>query len=415
MPIFSYIAIDNQNKSINGTIEQPDRTSAISALVKQGLRPISIKETKVDTKSKKTTSQFGTLFKNNDKVKNDQLVIFTRQLSAMVGAGVPLLRALTSLCDHITESPALQKILTGVINDVEAGSTLGDALGKYPSTFNDVYVNMVRAGEAAGILEEILNRLALQQEKSTKIRKKVKSSMIYPVVLLSITVLAFFGLMFFVVPQIGNVLTDLGGPDAKLPGITLFMLGLSDFIISYWYIIFGAIGIMTFLILAYIKTPKGRYKFHKIILKIPVLKVLIMKVAVANFARTFSALTQAGVAVLEALHVTSRAVGNAVYEEALLQAAEEVKNGKTLSSVIEKNSIFPPIVPQMLLVGEETGQTDKILVKVADFFEEEVDVAIAGLSSIIEPVMILVMGGMVGLIAASVMLPIANLAQSIKA
>lgn len=415
MPIFSYVAVNNQKKSVTGTIEQSDRTFAIDALVKQGLRPISIKEVKANAKDAKSSNTFSGLFSKSDKVKTDQLVIFTRQLSAMVGAGVPLLRALTSLCEHITESPALQKILTGVISDVEAGSTLGDALSKYPATFNDVYVNMVRAGEAAGILEEILNRLALQQEKSTKMRKKVKSSMIYPIVLLCITGAAFFGLMFFVVPQIGKVLTDLGGPDAELPGLTLFMLGLSKFIINFWYIIFIAIGAIAFGLMSYIKTPKGRYQFHSFILKVPVLKVLIMKIAVANFARTFSALTQAGVAVLEALHVTARAVGNALYEEALLQAAEEVKNGKTLSSVIEKKLIFPPIVPQMLLVGEETGQTDKILVKVADFYEEEVDLAIAGLSSIIEPLMIVIMGGMVGLIAASVMLPIAGLANSIKA
>lgn len=414
MPIFSYVAVNNQKKSVNGTIEQTDRTSAIDALIKQGLRPISIKETKLYAKTNKPASSFANVFNRGDRVKTDQLVIFTRQLSAMVGAGVPLLRALTSLCDHITESPALQKILTGIINDVEAGSTLGDALAKYPSTFNDVYVNMVRAGEAAGILEEILNRLALQQEKSTAMRKKVKSSMTYPIVLLCITTLAFFGLMFFVVPQIGKVLTDLGGPDAKLPGLTLFMLGMSKFIISYWYIIIGGAVAIIFGLMTYIKTPKGRYQFHSFILKIPVLKTLISKIAVANFARTFSALTQAGVAVLEALHVTARAVGNALYEEALIQAAEEVKNGKTLSSVIEKKIIFPPIVPQMLLVGEETGQTDKILVKVADFYEEEVDLAIASISSIIEPVMILIMGGMVGLIAASVMLPIAGLAQSIK-
>jgi type IV pilus assembly protein PilC len=412
MTIFSYIAVDSKKSSVNGTIDQPDRAGAIDALTKQGLRPISIKEAKLG--STNASFNFSKLLGGEKKIKSDQLVMFTRQLSAMVGAGVPLLRALNSLSTHIAENPILKKMLTGIIGDVEAGSTLGDALAKYPNTFNDVYVNMVRAGEAAGILEEILSRLALQQEKSTAMRKKIKSSMMYPMVLMGITVLAFFGLMFFVIPQIGKVLTDLGGADAKLPGLTLFMLGLSHFIITYWYIVFGVLGGGIYGFLQYIKTPNGKFQFHYIILRIPVVKTIVMKVAVANFARTFSALTEAGVAVLEALHVTSRAVGNVVYEKALVEAAEEVKIGKTLSSVIESKIIFPPIVSQMLLVGEETGQTDKVLVKVADFYEEEVDLAIASLSSIIEPVMIVIMGSMVGLIAASVMLPIAGLAQSIK-
>jgi type IV pilus assembly protein PilC len=411
MPKFSYIAIDNGNNPINGTIEQPTHDNAIDALVKQGLRPVSIKEIKAVQANK----SFGKLFSTKEgKIKSDQLVIFTRQLSAMVGAGVPLLRALTSLSNHISENPALKNMLAGVISDVEAGSTLGDALAKYPKTFDDVYVNMVRAGEAAGILEDILARLALQQEKSSRMRKKIKGSMTYPMVLFCITVIAFFGLMIFIIPQIGNVVKGLGGPDAKLPALTAVMLSISGFIIKYWYIIFAVIGIVVFGILKYVKTPTGKYQLHYILLKTPIVKTLVMKVAVANFARTFSALSQAGVSVLEALHVTSRAVGNAIYEKSLNEAAEKVKNGKTLSSVIEAMSMFPPIVSQMLLVGEETGQTDKVLVKVAEFYEEEVDLAVASLGSLIEPIMIVIMGSVVGLIAASVMLPIAGLAQTIK-
>jgi len=273
---------------------------------------------------------------------------------------------------------------------------------------------MVRAGEAAGILDDILKRLAVQQEKSMTMRKKIKSSMSYPVVLICITVIAFFGLMFFVVPQIGKILTDLGGAEAKLPAITLFMLATSAFILKYWYLIFLVTGGIIFGFIRYIKTPKGKFRFHSLILKIPVIKIIIMKIAVAHFARTYSALIEAGVAVLEALSVTSRAVGNVVYEKALVEAEIEVKNGKSLSSVMESNTLFPPIVAQMLLVGEETGQTEKVLVKVADFYEEEVDTAISSISSIIEPIMIVIMGGMVGLIAASVMMPIASLAQNIK-
>jgi type IV pilus assembly protein PilC len=254
----------------------------------------------------------------------------------------------------------------------------------------------------------------MQQEKNASMRKKIKSAMTYPMVLLGITVLAFFGLMLFVIPQIGKILKDLGGPDAELPLLTQAMLGISDFLLHYGLFLLPVVIAGIVFLMRWLKTPVGKKLFHTLILKIPMIKPIIQKVAVARFARTFSALMGAGVAVLEALNVTARAVGNVVYEQALVDAAEQVKNGKTLSSVIEKNDIFPPIVSQMLAVGEETGQTDTVLVKVADFYEEEVDVAIDGISSIIEPVMILIMGSMVGLIAASVMGPIAGLAQSIK-
>lgn len=408
MPNFLYIATNSQNKSVNGSIDAADKAAVISALTKQGLHPISVRQ----EGAKKTSVDLGG-FLGGKKVKSDDIVMFTRQLSAMVGAGVPLLRALNSLQQH-TESEALRKVLGGVIEDVQAGAPLADALEKNPDTFSDVYVNMVRAGEAAGILDEILKRLAMQQEKNATIRKKVKSAMTYPMVLVGITVIAFFGLMIFVIPQIGKIVSDLGGPDAKLPGLTLAMLAISGFMTSYWYILIPVLIGAVVLLLRYIKTPKGKSQLHHIILKLPGLNTIVTKVAIARFARTFSALMGAGVAVLEALDVTSRAMGNVVYEQALKEAAKEVKNGSTLSSIIEKNPLFPSIVSQMLAVGEETGQTDTVLVKVADFYEEEVDTAIDGVSAIIEPVMIVIMGGMVGLIAASVMMPIAGLANQIK-
>lgn len=409
MPQFSYVAIDAQQKPVNGKTELPDRASVIEALTKQNLRPVSIKEVKA---SRSFSFDIKHLFKSN-RIKPDHLVIFTRQLSAMVSAGVPLLRSLTSLEKH-AEDPALKKILGDIIKDVEAGMPLGDAMAKHPQVFNDIYVNMVRAGEAAGILDDILKRLAFQQEKSSSIRKKIRSAMAYPLVLIVITTLAFFGLMLFVIPQIGKILTDLGGPDAELPALTQFMLGVSHIITSYWYIIIPVLAGAVYGLIRYIKTTRGKRQFHSLILKVPGVSPIIKKVAIARFARTFSALMGAGVAVLESLDVTSRAVGNVLYEEALKQAAQDVKNGKSLSAVIEQNPLFPAIVGQMLAVGEETGQTDTVLVKVADFYEDEVDLAIESISSIIEPAMIVLMGSMVGLIAASVMTPIAELSQNIQ-
>lgn len=408
MPRFLYTASNAQKKVISGSFEAADRASAMTALAKQNLTPISL------TEGGEKKASFGALdFLGKGSVKSDDLVMFTRQLSAMVSAGVPLLRALSSLHDH-TESKALKTVTEKIVKDVEGGAQLADALAKHPNTFSDVYVNMVRAGEAAGILDEILKRLAMQQEKNASMRKKIKSAMTYPSVLIVITIGAFFGLMLFVIPKIGGILKDLGGPDAKLPPLTQAMLGISGFLLHYGLFLLPVVIAGVIFLLRFLKTPGGKKIFHTLILKIPMISPIVQKVAVARFARTFSALMGAGVAVLEALNVTAHAVGNVVYEKALIDAAEQVKNGKTLSSVIEKNELFPPIVAQMLSVGEETGQTDTVLVKVADFYEEEVDVAIDGISSIIEPVMILVMGSMVGLIAASVMGPIAGLAQSIK-
>ncbi len=407
MPTFNYDAQTSSGEHVSGTLEATDRNVVIKSLNDKGLKPISVKEA-----AAKSSLSLSNLL-GGGKVKSDALVIFTRELSAMVGAGVPLLRALTSLHEH-AESAALKSILSGIIRDVEGGAPLADALAKYPNTFSDVYVNMVRAGETAGILDDILKRLAAQQEKNATIRKKIKSAMTYPMVLVGITVLAFFGLMLFVIPQIGKILTDLGGEDAQLPVLTQVMLGISQAMLNFWFIIFPLLGAGIFVLLRWLRTPAGKIVLHNFVLRVPGLKSIVMKVAVARFARTFSALIGAGVPVLEALDVTAHAVGNVVYEKALVDAAKAVENGDTLSSVIEKNKLFPAIVPQMLSVGEETGQTDTVLVKVADFYEEEVDVAIDGLSSIIEPVMIVFMGGMVGVIAASVMMPIASLSQNIE-
>lgn len=406
MTRFTYTAVaaSDTNKTLSGEIEAASREEAVTALSKQHLNPLSIKE------AKKT----GSFSLGGGKVKSDELVIFTRQLSAMISAGVPLLRSLNSLSEH-AENPAFKKILGSVTTDIEGGSGFGDALAKYPKVFSDVYVNMVRAGETAGILDDILKRLATQQEKSATIRKKVKSAMSYPMVLVFITIGAFFGLMLFVIPQIGKIITDLGGPDAKLPLLTQIMLGISGALLSYWYIIFPLLGGAVYGVLHYIHTPKGKRQFHQLILKLPPVNGIIKKIAVARFARTYSSLVGAGVSVIEAINVTGRAIGNTVYIEALDDAANRVKNGEQLSKIIEdREDLFPSILAQMLSVGEETGQTDVVLVKVADFYEEEVDVAIDGISSIIEPVMIVMMGSMVGLIAASVMGPIASISQNVK-
>jgi type IV pilus assembly protein PilC len=404
MPLFSYQATNSGGKTVQGTITATDKTTALNLMTKQGLKPISVE---IKSNVKKGGKGF---FK--PKVKITDLVLFTRQLSTMVSAGVPLLRSLTTMRDQV-ENPTLREIISDMIKDVQSGVSLADAMAKHPDVFSDIFVNMIRAGEAAGIVDDILKRLATQVEKNASMRKKIKSASTYPIVLLTLTIGAFMGLMIFIIPRIAAILKDIGGEDAKLPVITQVMISISSFMTNYWYIVIGGGFLIIFLIRRYIKTPAGRYQFHALVLKIPILKNLVTKISVARFTRTFAALIGAGVSVVEALRVTSRAIGNDVYRKAIEEAANKVINGEQLSQAIEGNKLFPGIVPQMLAVGEETGQTDIVLVKVADFYDEEVDAIIDSLSSILEPVMIVIMGGMVGLVAASVMGPIASLSQNV--
>ncbi len=427
---FTYTARTREGKTVSGSVETTDKASLIAALARQGAKPIVIKADTSAAKQSGGKGGFSKLFQ--PKVKLKQIVIFSRQLSTMVSAGVPLPRALATLGNQ-ADSKYFKSVIAGIAKDVESGISLGEAFGKYPAVFSEVFVNMIKAGEAGGILDEILKRVAAQLEKDATIRKKVKGAMTYPTVVLSFTVVAFFGLMIGVIPKIGKILTDLGGPDAKLPIYTQALLGISSFCLSSSIMqtiplisaipIIGKLPNIVFVAAAafiigvnikrYIATPKGQYNFHALMLKTPVLKNIIIKVAVARFARTFASLTSSGVTVLEALEVTGGAIGNKVIERELKEAAKEVRNGKPLSEPISRSPHFPAIVAQMLAVGEETGQIDTILLKVAEFYEEEVDTVIDSLSSIIEPVMILIMGSIVGVIAASVMGPIASLSQNI--
>lgn len=402
MPKFGYTVLTKENKKISGSIEATSKEALEESLKHQGLHPLIIKQ----------SSSIGLHFgKSTRKVKLKDLVVFTRQLSTMVTAGVPLNRSLTTLEEQANDK-YFKAVINGIGKDVEGGSTLADSFAKYPNVFSDIFVNMVRAGEAGGILDDILKRLATQVEKEASMRKKIKSASMYPIVIGSITIMAFFGIMIFIMPKINKMIHDLT-PNAKLPIYSQIMMNTSSFCQKYALFIIVGLVIAIFLIRKYIKTPKGKYNFHKLLLKTPILKDVILKIAIARFSRTFASLMSAGVGVLESLEVTGGAIGNKVIEGELKEAAKEVKNGKQLSETLAKSNNFPKIVSQMLAIGEETGQIDTILIKVADFYEEEVDTLIDGLSALIEPLMIIVLGAIVGLIAASVMGPIASLSKNI--
>lgn len=401
MPDFAYTAINSKGETIKGTLSAGDRAAAVTDLRNQGAKPLSVTAAKAKRKGL-----------GKGKVKQKDLVIFTRELSTMISAGVPLPRGLNTLQNQM-ENKYFQGIIASVNHDVEAGTPLAEAMDKFPRAFNDVYVNMVRAGEAGGILDEILKRLASQVEKDATIRKKIHSAMAYPIVILTVTIIAFFGIMLFILPKIGKILTDLGGPNAKLPIYSQIMLNISGFMQkNVLLIIIVSVG-SVWGFRHYIKTEKGKYKWHGLLLKMPIVGNIVGKVAIARFSRTFSSLMGAGVSVLEALDITGKAVGNKVIQKELEGIAVEVRNGQPLGKQLLAAPFFPPIVGQMMAVGEETGKIDEVLIKVADFYEEEVDAVIDGLASIIEPVMIILLGSVVGLIAASVMGPIASLSKNI--
>ncbi|MDB5160916.1 MAG: Type secretion system protein [Candidatus Saccharibacteria bacterium] len=404
MTEFAYSVVNKDGQHITGVVSAPNREDALTNLRNQGHRPLTIKEAGA---SKSKALSFG-----GKKVKLRDLVVFTRELSTMISAGVPLPRGLSTLSDQ-SENKYFKSVITGINRDVEAGTALADALGKYPNVFNEVYVNMVRAGETGGILDDILKRLATQVEKEASMRKKIRSAMAYPMVILAVTVIAFFGIMLFVLPKIGKIIKDLGGPDAKLPIYSQMMLNASAFMQKNF--IFIAIIMIggSWAFRRYIKTEKGKYKWHLFLLRVPIFGKIVAKIAIARFARTFASLMTSGVTVLDSLEVTGKAVGNKVIQKELEGIADKVKNGQPLGKQLLAASFFPPIVGQMMSVGEETGKIGEILIKVADFYDEEVDAVIDGLASIIEPLMIVVLGGLVGLIAASVMGPIASLSKNI--
>ena len=402
MPGFKYTANNKSNKMVDGFIEAKDKETAIEALKKQGYKPLVVSESK----------SFNIDILSSKKVKTKDIAIFTRQLSTMISAGVPLNRAFITLQQQ-TDNKYFKTVIGDVGKQIEGGASIGDALSKYPKVFSDIFINMVVAGEAGGILDDILKRLATQLEKSESIRKKIKSATTYPKVVFGLTIGAFMIIMNVIVPKITAMLFELGGPDAKLPMLTRVMISISNFSKSYAIPIIIVLAVAVFFVRKYLNTPGGKYKYHRLLLMTPILKNVIIKIAIARFARTFSSLMSAGVSVNKALRVTAGSMGNKVLEKELLDAAVDVESGKQLSDSLSKSHHYPPIVPQMITIGEETGQIDKILVRIADFYEEEVDATIEGLSSLLEPLMIVVLGGMVGLVAASVMAPLSSLTNSL--
>ena len=403
MAAFEFNAINALGLESSGIIHAPDSSAAAEQLQGRGLLARSLQERAAGGEGGVRTT-----FK---MVKPRSLQIFARQLATMIEAGVSIVAALVTL-EEQTDDVYLQDILGEVRSDVEAGMVLSRALGRHPKVFNRLFVSMVEAGESSGTLDHVLDRIATQIEKETKIKRRVKGAMIYPAVVLSFATLVLIFMLLFIVPVFVHVFDDLGG---ELPAPTKFVMAASNLLRGYWFIIFPALGAAGFGLRKLKRSEPGRQKWDRFKLRIPMkIGAVVQKVALARFSRTLSTLVASGVDIIQALEITGTTAGNYVIEESLVNVRTRVHEGARISAPLAEDPIFPPMVSQMVKIGEETGELDKMLSKIADFYEDEVDASIQSLTSIIEPILMIGVGVMVGTIVIAMYLPMFKLLTLIK-
>src|SRR5919202_1581808 len=396
MGAFTFKALDLSGVSTVGELEADDKQAVASQLRGKGLIVLDIEE-------KKSAADVGDMLARFKRVKAQELTIATRQLSTMVSSGMSLLRALYVL-EEQTKSDKLREALQQVRKDVEAGISLSDALRRHPDIFNDLYVAMVEAGELGGILESTLQRVADQLEKDDSLRRQVKSAMMYPSLIGGFAVLVLLALVTFLIPVFEKIFKDFGG---ELPAITKFTVMCSHLLTGRWYLLIAATVGIVYAFRKWKSSERGRVQWDRLKLKFP-MKIgdIVQKVALARFSRTFSGLIAAGVPMLEAIDITGKTSGNKVIEKAMLEGRESVKKGGSLTApMMEVPEAFPVMVPQMIGVGEETGALETMMTKIADFYEEQVAAAVKALTSILEPIMIVIVGGIVGFIVIAMYLP----------
>lgn len=403
MASYIYTAKDKNGTIRKGSLVAADRSGAASNLIERGLTPILVKEQSPKGKSLNLSLPWLSRVKIKDKV------VFSRQFATMINAGIPITQSLAILQQQST-SPILKKALADITKRVEGGEALSDAMTNHPKIFSDIYINLVKAGEAGGMLDQVLDRLATQQEKDAELLSKVRGAMIYPAVITTVTIGVFVFLMVAIVPNLASIFEGL---DTELPWYTQLMLNISKVLTSYGIYIIGAVVAAAIFGVRFIRTPGGKRLLDRILLKTPVFGEIIIKVNVARFSRTFSSLMAAGISVIEALNITASALGNTVFQDNLHEVARKVKAGKTVSEPLKNMAVFPPVVSQMMAVGEETGKLDEVLMKLAGFYEKEVDATVSAIASIIEPFLILALGGMVGFIVISVFGPLSELGNAI--
>jgi type IV pilus assembly protein PilC len=394
MPTFEWKGRGRQGEQ-TGVLVADSKDAVVTALRRQQIVVTAVKE-----KGKEISiRRFG------GRVPPQLIAIFTRQFSVMIDAGLPLVQCLEILGSQ-QENKTMKLALIQIRQDVESGSNLADSMRKHPKIFNDLYTNMVAAGEAGGILDTILQRLAVYIEKAVKLNSQVKSAMIYPVAVISIACIVVTIILWKVIPVFAALFKGLG---AELPMPTQIVIALSNFIAGYWWLIAIVVGATIYSLRRYHETYKGKRVLDGLMLKAPIIGMLLRKIAVARFCRTLSTLTASGVPILDGLQITARTAGNSIIEDAIMATRKSVEEGKTISEPLGDTDVFPPMVVQMIAVGEQTGALDTMLSKIADFYEDEVDIAVAGLMKLLEPVLIAFLGVAIGGIVIAMYMPMFSL------
>lgn len=401
MPTFTYSARTPAGAIQTGEIDLPSREEVNRWLARQRMIPIKVAEKNAGLNIE---LKFGTGIKTRD------IVIFTRQFATMINSGLPLVQSLDILAKQ-SQNPALRKVIEQVLFDVEAGNTLADALRKHPKVFSDLYVNMVAAGEAGGILDVILLRLATFLEKNDALARKIKGAMVYPAVIFSVAIIAVVVLLTYVIPTFREMFESAG---VALPTPTVFVIWLSESLKTYWLYILGVVVAIVLTFRQTYRTPAGRLAIDRLLLRLPLFGELLRKTAVARFTRTLGTLIGSGVTILEGLEITARTAGNRVIHDAVMQARASIAGGETIAGPLRESGVFPPMVVQMINVGEQTGDLDGMLTKIADFYDDEVDAAVEALLSAMEPVMIVFLGIVVGGMIVAMYLPIFDMINAVQ-
>ncbi len=403
MPLFHYKARDKFGALFEGTIETVNRELVATQLDGLGYIPVSITEEREGIFSPEFLQQF-------TRITPQDQIIFSRQLATLISAGLPFIASFETLIEQ-TENPRLKKVIAKVKQDVEGGSTIADALERHPKVFSSLYVNMIRAGEAGGVLDEILNRLAFLAEHEAETRARVKAATRYPIIVIAATAIAFVVLMTFVVPRFVEIYANFKG---TLPMPTRVLIWLNKFIKGYWYLIIGAIAGLIFGMRWYINTEAGRLQWDNIKIKLPIFGPIFLKLAMSRFSRIFATLNRSGLPILQTLDIVSATIGNKVISRVIDNVRDSARGGKGLVQPMRVSKVFPPIVTRMMAVGEETGNMDDMLVKISDYYDTEVEYAIKNLSTLIEPILIVIIGGMVLFLALGIFLPMWNMISLMK-
>ncbi len=409
MPTFQYTAVDSQRQSKTGSVEAANNNEASIQIRQLGLFPTKITEVSEAAPAAKGVKKA----RKGGKIKAKLLTVFTRQLATLIDAGLPLLRSLNTLLQQ-ERNPVLKSTMTSLAAAVEGGSTFSEALAQHPSIFNKLFVNMVKAGELGGVLEVVLTRLAEFQEKSERIKGKIVSAMFYPIVVLFIAVGILAFLLVFIVPKFQQIFTEMLG-NKPLPILTQMVISFSEIVKNNFLIIIGAIAAFVVGFKSFASTAGGQVMLDRFALKAPLFGTLIQRTAIARFTRTLGTLVSSGVPILQALNITRETAGNAVISDAIGKVHDAVKEGENIVGPLQASGIFPPMVISMVQVGEETGKLPEMLVKVADVYEEEVDNTVAGLTSLLEPIMIVFLAVIVGTIVVALFLPLVSIIQNLSA